>query len=76
VSTLVMVEYVSLDGVVQAPGYNGEDPDGGFAHGGWTGPFMAERLGSDAVEFPGDHQGFATHPGPFAETVHQVLRGS
>jgi pimeloyl-ACP methyl ester carboxylesterase len=34
---------------------------------------LAERLGSRPVEFPGDHQGFATHPGPFADTVHRAL---
>jgi pimeloyl-ACP methyl ester carboxylesterase len=34
---------------------------------------LAERLGSNPVEFPGDHQGFSTHPGPFAQTVHQAL---
>jgi dihydrofolate reductase len=40
---LAAIEYVSLDGVVQAPGHAGEDPDGGFEHGGWTAPFMAEH---------------------------------
>ena len=40
---LVVVEYVSLDGVVQAPGDTSEDPEGGFMHGGWTAPFMAEH---------------------------------
>ena len=40
---VVVVEYVSLDGVIQAPGHSGEDPEGGFEHGGWTGPFMAEH---------------------------------
>jgi dihydrofolate reductase len=43
---------VSLDGVVQAPGYDGEDPDGGFAHGGWTGPFMAEHRRYNSRLFP------------------------
>lgn len=37
---------------------------------------LAERLGTEPVDFPGDHQGFATHPGPFAETIHQALHGS
>jgi len=37
---------------------------------------LAEGLGLSAVGFPGDHQGFATHPGPFAETVHQALLAS
>ena len=39
----MVVEYVSLDGVIQAPGHPGEDPEGGFEHGGWTGPFIAEH---------------------------------
>jgi len=33
---LIVSEFVSLDGVVQAPGRPDEDRDGGFAHGGWT----------------------------------------
>jgi pimeloyl-ACP methyl ester carboxylesterase len=37
---------------------------------------LAGRLGVTPVSFPGDHQGFATHAGPFAETVHQALHGS
>src|SRR5215469_5461918 len=37
---------------------------------------LAEILGTTPLGFPGDHQGFATHPGPFAETVHHALHGS
>jgi pimeloyl-ACP methyl ester carboxylesterase len=37
---------------------------------------LAQRLGVTPVSFPGDHQGFATHPGPFADTVHKALRRS
>jgi dihydrofolate reductase len=33
---IVVVAYMSLDGVVQAPNRPDEDPDGGFAHGGWS----------------------------------------
>jgi dihydrofolate reductase len=43
VSKLVVLEYVSLDGVIQAPGHAGEDPSGGFAHGGWSGPFIGQH---------------------------------
>jgi dihydrofolate reductase len=32
---VVAYEWMSLDGVVQAPSYADEDPSGGFAHGGW-----------------------------------------
>lgn len=37
---IVISEFISLDGVVQAPGGPEEDTDGGFAHGGWTHPFF------------------------------------
>jgi dihydrofolate reductase len=40
---LIVVEYLSVDGVIQAPGHAQEDPAEGFEHGGWTGPFMAEH---------------------------------
>src|SRR5215212_10279439 len=40
---IVIVEYISLDGVIQGPGHAGEDPDGGFEQGGWTGPFMRDH---------------------------------
>jgi dihydrofolate reductase len=37
---IVITEFISLDGVVQAPGGPDEDRDGGFAHGGWSHPFF------------------------------------
>jgi dihydrofolate reductase len=37
---VVVNEFMSLDGVVQAPGGPDEDVDGGFAHGGWSGPYF------------------------------------
>jgi dihydrofolate reductase len=37
---IVVIEFMSLDGVVQAPGGADEDRDGGFAHGGWSHPFF------------------------------------
>lgn len=47
---LTILEYISLDGVIQAPGGPGEDGDGGFAHGGWSAPFddpvIDETLGA------------------------------
>lgn len=47
---LVVGEFISLDGVVQAPGAPDEDRDGGFAHGGWTVPFFDEQLGEIMTE--------------------------
>ena len=37
---LVVTDFMSLDGVVQAPGGPDEDTDGEFAHGGWSMPFF------------------------------------
>ncbi|OMI37989.1 dihydrofolate reductase family protein [Streptomyces sparsogenes] len=37
---IVISEFISLDGVVQAPGGPDEDTEGGFAHGGWTHRFF------------------------------------
>ncbi|MFD4408350.1 dihydrofolate reductase family protein [Streptomyces sp. NPDC058476] len=37
---IVISEFISLDGVVQAPGGPDEDTDGGFGHGGWTHPYF------------------------------------
>src|SRR5262245_32880551 len=42
-SRIVVIEYVSRDGVVQGPGHAGEDRDDGFEHGGWTAPLMHEH---------------------------------
>ena len=37
---IILSDFMSLDGVVQAPGGRDEDTDGGFAHGGWSMPFF------------------------------------
>jgi dihydrofolate reductase len=47
---LIVTEFVTLDGVAQAPGAPDEDRDDGFAHGGWQAPFTAEQSGEDVYE--------------------------
>jgi dihydrofolate reductase len=43
---IILSDFMSLDGVVQAPGGKQEDTDGGFAHGGWSMRFFdAEAMG-------------------------------
>ncbi len=47
--------FVSLDGVMQAPGGPTEDPTGGFAHGGWLPQFFDEDVGQAIDAFFGSH---------------------
>ena len=42
---LMVHEFMSLDGVMQAPGGKDEDRDGGFEHGGWTLPYWHDDIG-------------------------------
>jgi dihydrofolate reductase len=44
-SKVVVVSSLSLDGLMQAPGREDEDPRGGFTHGGWAGPYADEVMG-------------------------------
>jgi len=49
---IVVSEFMSLDGVVQAPGGPDEDTSGGFRHGGWSHPFFdPEAMGPVIAEF-------------------------
>src|SRR5688572_27682753 len=44
---IVISDFMSLDGVVQAPGGQNEDTDGGFEHGGWSMPYFdVEAMGA------------------------------
>ena len=43
---IIVLEHVTLDGVIQAPGGPDEDTSGGFAHGGWIAPYSDAMLGS------------------------------
>ncbi|HEX2416346.1 MAG TPA: dihydrofolate reductase family protein [Thermoleophilaceae bacterium] len=44
---IILSDFMSLDGVVQAPGGREEDTDGGFAHGGWSHPYFdVEAMGA------------------------------
>ncbi len=43
---VIVLEHITLDGVIQAPGGPEEDRSGGFTHGGWIAPYSDETLGT------------------------------
>lgn len=47
---LIVSEFISLDGVIQAPGAADEDREGGFEHGGWTLPYWHDDIGAQFME--------------------------
>jgi len=58
---IITTTFVTLDGVMQAPGGPKEDTDGGFAHGGWSWGYWDEMMG--------------TVMGGFMETPFELLLG-
>jgi dihydrofolate reductase len=59
---VVVSEFMSLDGVVQAPGGPEEDTSGGFRHGGWSGQFFDPEVMGQVI-------------GEFAERGEALLQG-
>lgn len=47
---IILTDFLSLDGVVQAPGGPEEDPTGGFVHGGWSMPYFDPDVMGAAVD--------------------------
>jgi dihydrofolate reductase len=55
---VVVVEWMTLDGVVQAPGHPDEDRDGGFEHGGWHLPYFDDTSREWVVQGYAEAGGF------------------
>jgi hypothetical protein len=55
---LIVSEFVSLDGVIQAPGGKDEDTDGGFKYGGWTWPYWHDDIGASFFAMMRDMDAF------------------
>lgn len=47
---ITLIDFMTLDGVVQAPGGPDEDTDGGFAHGGWSHPYFDVDVMGPAID--------------------------
>jgi dihydrofolate reductase len=87
---LVVSSFVTLDGVIQAPGGPDEDPSGGFEHGGWTVPYWddvieghmgasmgvekAYLFGRGTYEIMAAHWPFAGDDDPFAALINQARK--
>jgi dihydrofolate reductase len=55
---LVAGTFLTLDGIMQAPGGPEEDPSGGFPHGGWSVPYFDDRMGEIMVKWMATAGGF------------------
>jgi dihydrofolate reductase len=85
---IILSDFMSLDGVVQAPGGREEDTDGGFTHGGWSMPYFdMDAMGSAIDEVMGTTEALlfgrrtwqtmaAAWPGragdPFADRMNEI----
>ncbi|HWG15373.1 MAG TPA: dihydrofolate reductase family protein [Streptosporangiaceae bacterium] len=55
---LTLQTFLTLDGVMQAPGGPDEDPDGHFEHGGWSFPYDDEDFGAAVAAWMEKADGF------------------
>ena len=71
---LIVSEFLSLDGVMQAPGGADEDIEGGFQHGGWTWPYWHDDIGRASVRNLKAARGGTIITDGSHELVHTLLQ--
>jgi dihydrofolate reductase len=84
---LIVAEFITLDGVIQAPGGVDEDTDGGFTDGAWTIPYWHDDIGAHFMESMQDCDAFllgrktwqthgeAFNPMPAGDPFGDVMNG-
>ena len=65
---LVVTTFVTMDGVMQAPGGAGEDPSGGFSYEGWLVPYFDDAIGAQIDEWFTGAQDFLRRRAPTPST--------
>ena len=69
---IIISEFISLDGVVQAPGGRNEDTDGGFRHGGWSMRYFDPEVMGSSI----DETASRTDALLFGRRTWQVMAGA
>ena len=67
---LTVQTFLTLDGVMQAPGGPGEDPSDSFTHGGWQAPFVDPAVGEFVTELTSHASAFL-----FGRRTFDIFRG-
>jgi len=70
---IIVHEFITLDGVIQAPGGVDEDTDGGFTHGGWTHPYWHDEIGAHFGQIFGDADTLLLGRKTWEEDVDRIL---